>query len=1099
MTMLVPMDGVLGSVAKVADRDPAAAAVLVQLGMFEALTEQIEAVRTPMTKAVLRNMDQVAKSARRRLERTVVAKGEAPEGYAQALDVIDDFVAKGLLGTLIGGTLAAFNREHPRDQKGRFVTMEAKGAALPESAKMDDRAIAHSGELVGHRDRMKQAKLIDDDTEVHVGVKRRIKAEGKKEELGNSVRYFPMKAKDLEDWTTKHGADNLPVELQVRRSNLKDVSPAQLAAIDLTQLATGEDFMGARKLTRGIFDDDGGKPKKFGDAEAKNWYGATEGTDRQTYRRAKTLGQGLSAGAPAGHPVNTVGNLAQLMGDLGPEAEKVLGPGIRRTAYRYRGTERRPERDLYEAVGRATELMNDYNDAGTAVDQHGRTRSAVGASNIARQAADDPKARRTGDYAAKIAATYATQDLSDDERDLLTRGGVAVASLLGYGHGTRTRSRLPDMQLTELSLASGEAPPSEGVIIDANGHVVSQAVGYNGDHYLPFDLRNLGRLHGGQYVRTRASGGPTTEDIYTSLVTGTRQIQVVSNSGVFTMEFDPDLRGVRRFNDKVSRMVERYGSMLAAIHDPQSELYENDLPPETMRTLRDEASEEARTKLDYDKRLGDKIREARWRAEAESTSWEEIEQWARSQAEAQVRETHGERLSPTQKESLVEEAKNTFIDNETPSVRKLRLDGGGYFRAMRALQQEFPYYIRNVDFRPLPEWLKEQGLRTMGYRRGAPSDKAYVAPGQTNTAAAMVGGSRSARRVRTGHDVKGLTAAQATYGSTRTPLPKTTSEPTPNAPATPGTQDSPGAQRAPSAGGGSNEPDQVDYTSLLGSKQRIAFGLVAGIIKGNAPSGIPEDEMDDDAVMRLAPRVYAHRIMSTVGSQSGAAGKALTTWMDTKDQRHRMALLEGIKDYYTAPEMKDLFSESDPQTLQTLEDTYNQLVTYDDMVHPFAETPEGENPEGLAPEVPKPFALPIDVPQRNAPEQDWEVALKRLNQDYGPEFGSGAFTKMVDTISTLDREKRFEYVTKRHDAMTDKIALKRDEEAERTLLALAHRSWTFVQARENAERWRELVGGDDDPKAVGKSDLPLPAGDPFLLRLRAELDQMIADGLVAPG
>jgi hypothetical protein len=42
------------------------------------------------------------------------------------------------------------------------------------------------------------------------------------------------------------------------------------------------------------------------------------------------------------------------------------------------------------------------------------------------------------------------------------------------------------------------------VIIDADGDVVSQAVGFSDDHYLPFDLANLTRLRGGQYVRTEA-------------------------------------------------------------------------------------------------------------------------------------------------------------------------------------------------------------------------------------------------------------------------------------------------------------------------------------------------------------------------------------------------------------------------------------------------------------------------------------------------------------------------------------------------------------------------------------------------------------------
>ena len=77
-------------------------------------------------------------------------------------------------------------------------------------------------------------------------------------------------------------------------------------------------------------------------------------------------------------------------------------------------------------------------------------------------------------------------------------------------------------------------------------------------------------------MRTRAAGGPSTEDIYTGLMSGVRQIQVASNSGVFTVEFDPDFRGSRRYNDKAKRMVERYGSILESVGSNQ--LYDRTSP-----------------------------------------------------------------------------------------------------------------------------------------------------------------------------------------------------------------------------------------------------------------------------------------------------------------------------------------------------------------------------------------------------------------------------------------------------------------------------------------------------------------------------------------
>src|SRR4029077_5663097 len=124
--------------------------------------------------------------------------------------------------------------------------------------------------------------------------------------------------------------------------------------------------------------------------------------------------------------------------------------------------------------------------------------------------------------------------LTPDQLWLYTHGDTAAIGLVNEHF-------LPDLNAAALSLKGGEQPRSVGVIIDANGDLVTQAQGFNGDHYLPFDLKNLKELQGGRYVRTRAAGGLTSEDLYTGLLTGARQVQVVSNSGVFTLEFDPDV------------------------------------------------------------------------------------------------------------------------------------------------------------------------------------------------------------------------------------------------------------------------------------------------------------------------------------------------------------------------------------------------------------------------------------------------------------------------------------------------------------------------------------------------------------------------------
>ena len=64
-------------------------------------------------------------------------------------------------------------------------------------------------------------------------------------------------------------------------------------------------------------------------------------------------------------------------------------------------------------------------------------------------------------------------------------------------------------------------------------------------------------------------GGLTSEDIYTGLISGARRVTVVSRSGTFTMEFQPDFRGGRRHNDKARRMTRRYEQILDAVQSEQ--------------------------------------------------------------------------------------------------------------------------------------------------------------------------------------------------------------------------------------------------------------------------------------------------------------------------------------------------------------------------------------------------------------------------------------------------------------------------------------------------------------------------------------------------
>jgi hypothetical protein len=210
--------------------------------------------------------------------------------------------------------------------------------------------------------------------------------------------------------------------------------------------------------------------------------------------------------------------LGQHAGSYGPEAQQVFGPMADRAAYRYRGTERPVDPRLSTAV-----------------------------ESLQR----DPRYPRPA------------------KREMMIHGAETDAGWSPSGVLAYFRSRLPRSELNTLQRRSGAIPPSEGVVFDRNGRPVTQAVGYGDDHYLPFNLRHLSKLRGGEYVRTRTFGGPTTEDVYTGLMTGARALTVVSHNGTYTMEFDPSFKGGRRYNDKAGRMVSRYGQLLDAVRNGQ--------------------------------------------------------------------------------------------------------------------------------------------------------------------------------------------------------------------------------------------------------------------------------------------------------------------------------------------------------------------------------------------------------------------------------------------------------------------------------------------------------------------------------------------------
>jgi hypothetical protein len=442
--------------------------------------------------------------------------------------------------------------------------------------------------------------------------------------------------------------------------------------------------------------------------------------------------------------------VANHIGQLGPEAQKVLGPTADRMAYRYRGTERTTDPTLARAFGQLR--------------RPGRT-------------AKDVRDAAVGGIESP-------------------RDGWDPGPVLRYFH-----RQLPSPDLNELQRKSGVIPPSEGIIIGADGQITHQSVGFADDWYLPFNLRHLKALKGGEYIRTRTFGGPSTEDIYTGLVSGARSLTVVSHSGVFTVDFDRNLRGGRRFNDKAARMVARYGQLLDAVRSEQ--VSRGGISPSRMAELNDQARRfEPDTKSEA---FRSRLRELRT-AEQENPQLSVAEtnaaamDWLKNEAAFQ-RTADGREMTPAE---LVGEAINRQAQTEyntgrnqaaamgvrpviseeeyrtaarqqvfgsTPTdeitaahvaaiagmlgktdrfnramrqandesakrARALRLDGAGYEAALNALQEQFPYYL-TTHYQP---WRGSMGIEALTARsREGTADTGYVAPRHNRPQAAQAG------------------------------------------------------------------------------------------------------------------------------------------------------------------------------------------------------------------------------------------------------------------------------------------------------------------------------------------------------------------------
>jgi len=310
------------------------------------------------------------------------------------------------------------------------------------------------------------------------------------------------------------------------------------------------------------------------------------------------------------------------------------------------------------------------------------------------------------------------------------------------------QGKIPNPTLADLQLKSGGTAPSEGVIITPEGQVISQSSGARNDHFVPFNMKTqANKLPGNEFVRTRTSGGLTEEDIAAAVHTGASRATVVSNSGVFSVEFSG------ASNQKMNAaMIKDYGKLLDSVKNGQLERVP--VPPEIKGELLQRAEREFNPALNG----GPEKAQARYEELInEYKKSDNLTQGELTQAQQQA-SNMAPRGTPQYNQAYAE-----LVENAKQAKADLRfsLDGNGYAGALEALKERYPYQISNVDFTArgskgdMSEFTgvmadrkaerKEKRTEDAKFARGAgqvfsdKTDGGYVMPRYNNPEEAMAG------------------------------------------------------------------------------------------------------------------------------------------------------------------------------------------------------------------------------------------------------------------------------------------------------------------------------------------------------------------------
>ena len=661
--------------------------------------------------------------AKRRIERVekallnVVSKGadaETSKAYAQALGQIK----KAYQNPYISGRYHFDENDFRRDPRsGRFqAKVDVVSGKKPLPTKQAQNLGIDTGNAVSRYNKMSDEAKSQFQQE-YMQIANFLNVVAQNGQLGENEVLLQVQNKHskMRHWVPVNGkpggwdpANERVLHVEARPTGLTLGG----AAFGLTGALSGSQMAGINHVDRqmGSFAEDWSNPA----ADPYN-------PNQRLYSRVKNSSQALAGlGAATGNQhMMIAGTLGAAVGSHGPEAEKVFGPAARKTAYRYRGTEKTPDEEIVRqydmAVGRGEvpQLTED------------QTKRLAARQN---RAVAMLKTKRAGDTKTPVEAVKLTQAEVAAERKRVKDAFIeqlahkpdpevqrrAVIAVLGQHLTDRNRKGVPNKDYYNLQLEAGVTPPSEGFMLDKNGKVVTQAIGYGDDHYLPFNLKHLKKLNGGEYIRSRSVGGPTSEDIYTGLMMGAQRVTVVSRSGTFTVEFADDFRGKRRYNDKAMRMTRRYEKLLDAV---QSETVKRpvSISPMVRTRLLAEVEEEAAGLDRKDKRalLARKVEEYK------SELGEERDDFAAYVAE----QTQG--LNEDEARVFTAQMMNDWTKH---NEFEYKLNGVGYGAALDALQEQFPYYIKT-------EYLPNRDMDHFAREK----DRGYVEPGRNRPTQANAG------------------------------------------------------------------------------------------------------------------------------------------------------------------------------------------------------------------------------------------------------------------------------------------------------------------------------------------------------------------------